>query len=289
MTADVIAQRLAYEATVLTSTAALRRAMRDPEESRIHRLSGMRASGIVKSGMSLLDAIQAIEAWMLVNYRNETIYKNAVANQLFFECHNWSSASHLTELRVAGSIADSVVVNGHATAYEIKSELDNPARLERQLCDYRKVFRFVYVVTYEGFAEAYGEVVNGAPVGLIVLDDKGRLKTRQTAPEYSADLDIATMMKSLRKAEYTSIAEQLSGGPVVSTPVRHFADCLDVVKGLDPIEFAGYFEEALRRRRPREIETVSSDLFRSVRHQILKIDPSSQQAAGVAAWMQRKV
>lgn len=55
----------------------------------------------------------------------------------------------MSEFWVDMSKADSVVLNGTSTVYEIKTEFDNLSRLPQQLTDYSKVFDHINVVTHE--------------------------------------------------------------------------------------------------------------------------------------------
>ena len=58
-----------------------------------------------------------------------------------------NTTTALTEIPIAKSKADFVLINGKAVVYEIKTELDNFDRLENQINDYYKAFDHVAVVT----------------------------------------------------------------------------------------------------------------------------------------------
>lgn len=57
------------------------------------------------------------------------------------------------ELPVGNSRVDLCKINGTSTAYEIKTDLDNYVRLEKQLQDYLMIFEYVYVVCSENRAK----------------------------------------------------------------------------------------------------------------------------------------
>ena len=63
--------------------------------------------------------------------------------------HSVNTTTALTEVAIAKSKADFVLINGKAVVYEIKTELDNLERLCSQIDDYYKAFDHVAVVTYE--------------------------------------------------------------------------------------------------------------------------------------------
>ncbi|MGP1580423.1 MAG: sce7726 family protein [Wolinella sp.] len=52
----------------------------------------------------------------------------------------------LVKTSLGDKVADIVVSNGHAIAYEIKSELDTTIRLHDQLAGFSEVFEYVYLV-----------------------------------------------------------------------------------------------------------------------------------------------
>ena len=83
------------------------------------------------------------------NYRNEYFYKNTLLNKLLLGVHSVNTTTALTEVAIAKSKADFVLINGKAVVYEIKTELDNLERLSSQIDDYYKAFDHVAVVTYE--------------------------------------------------------------------------------------------------------------------------------------------
>jgi hypothetical protein len=54
----------------------------------------------------------------------------------------------LFEMNINNSRIDLGRVNGHSIAYEIKTEFDSTARLEKQVNDYTKAFEKIYIVTH---------------------------------------------------------------------------------------------------------------------------------------------
>ena len=82
-------------------------------------------------------------------YRNEYYYKNTLLNKLIINVHRVKTTTALTEVPIANSKADFVMINGKAVVYEIKTELDTFDRLFSQINDYYKAFDHVCVVTSE--------------------------------------------------------------------------------------------------------------------------------------------
>lgn len=89
-------------------------------------------------------------------YPNEISIKAAFTNQVLLKTRNHIS---VFELSVGGSRADICKINGTSIAYEIKTDLDNLSRLEKQLEDYLQVFEKVYVICSSSKVEKIAEFI----------------------------------------------------------------------------------------------------------------------------------
>lgn len=118
-------------------------------------------------------------------YRHEYVYKNALTQKVLLGTHSLKSATMLTEFRVGECKADVVILNGTSVVYEIKSERDSLARLERQLAAYLQVFDLVNVLVGANHLEATHAAVP-EEVGLLVLSERFQLSTVRDA---SSNLD----------------------------------------------------------------------------------------------------
>lgn len=76
-------------------------------------------------------------------YHNEITIKSNFINNVLLKTKN-----HITifELNAGKSRLDLCKVNGSSIAYEIKTDLDNLNRLNKQLSDYLKLFEKVYII-----------------------------------------------------------------------------------------------------------------------------------------------
>lgn len=288
-TVDSIFRRQVFEANVVTSTATLRRVMASPTTGFTHDLAGMRTAGVVRRGMKFGTVLRSISAWMSEHYRSEPLYKNALVEQLLTDHHELSTSTVLPEFRLGDSIADCVILNGHAHAYEIKTELDRPTKLGKQLADYTRGFDRVSVVTHASLAHQYASLLNGTNVGLVVLEEAGRLSTRRDAVVDRSGLEVSSMVKALRKPEYTAIAEQIAGRRIVVPAVDHFRACLRVSETVGAADYRERFEATLRERRLAVLEKLGQSQFKEVRHQLLAIGPGDRQLANLSEWMNRKL
>lgn len=161
------------------------------------------------------------------NYRNEYFYKNTLLNKLLLGVHSVNTTAALTEIAIAKSKADFVLINGKAVVYEIKTELDNLERLNSQIDDYYKAFDHVAVVTYEKNLQQLQKVIEiiEKPVGIYVLRKNGKLGTIRKPNRYTDDLNKETIFKLLRKSEYEDIIAQQYGYLPEVTQFKYYSAC----------------------------------------------------------------
>lgn len=160
-------------------------------------------------------------------YRNEYFYKNTLLNKLLLGVHSVNTTTALTEMAIAKSKADFILINGKAIVYEIKTELDNLERLSSQIEDYYKAFDHVAVVTYEKNLSQLQKVLESIdkPVGIYILRRNGKLGTILKPQRYTSDLDREVIFKLLRKSEYEEIIAQRYGYLPEVTQFRYYSAC----------------------------------------------------------------
>lgn len=57
-------------------------------------------------------------------HRNEYVYKNVLLNRIVMGRHSTRTSTAFTEVPIGDSIADFLIINGKATVYEIKTDLE---------------------------------------------------------------------------------------------------------------------------------------------------------------------
>ncbi len=145
---------------------------------------------------------KAFDVLKVKHARNEYIYKAALTHKVLLGEHNLRTASMLTEFRAESCKVDYVILNGTATAYEIKSERDSLARLEKQVHSYMNVFARVNVIAGENHIDS---ILNLVPkeVGVMKLTKRFTINTVRAAvnrPERTNPLSILDSMQ-LREAK----------------------------------------------------------------------------------------
>lgn len=161
------------------------------------------------------------------NYRNEYFYKNTLLNKLLLGVHSINTTTALTEVPIAKSKADFVLINGKAVVYEIKTELDNLERLSSQIDDYYKAFDHVAVVTFEKNLLQLQKVLDSIdkPVGIYVLRENGKLGTIHKPQRYIEDLNKEIIFKLLRKNEYENIITHYYGYLPEVSQFKYYTAC----------------------------------------------------------------
>lgn len=158
-------------------------------------------------------------------YRMEYFYKNTLLNKLLLGKHSLKTTTALTELAIGGSKADFVMINGKGIVYEIKTELDTLERLENQLQDYYKVFKYVCVVTCEEYYDKLREKLLNTKVGIYVLTKRNTISVRKEPEEQSSFLDKKVIFKVLRKKEYEKIIFNNIGYLPETSQFKYYNEC----------------------------------------------------------------
>jgi len=183
------------------------------------------------------------------HYRSEYIYRNSVASLLQREGRLARGTAMLSELRVGKAKADLVVIGQTSSVYEIKTELDNLDRLDRQLSEYLRMFDRVNVLTCERLASRVAKAVT-EDVGVTVLTEKGEMLVLRPALSNIHRVDPAVIFDSLRQSEYVGIIGEVFGEVPTVPNTRLFRECKSRFVTLDPQVAHGLMVGAFRQRTP---------------------------------------
>lgn len=138
------------------------------------------------------------------NYRNEYVYKNAIAEKILLGKHNLNTSFMLFEFPVGSCKADAVVLNGTSHVYEIKSEFDNYSRLDSQIAAYMNVFEYITIITSQGL---YDNLFMHLPknIGIMVLAEDGyrfRTSPRREACSNIKNIKSSSIFDCLQRKEF---------------------------------------------------------------------------------------
>lgn len=203
------------------------------------------------------EAISRIYHYMNSSYRNEYFFKNTILNQLLIKKHDLYNTVALTELPIADSKADFIMINGRGIVYEIKTDLDNLNRLENQVSDYYKAFKYVNVVVgYKQF-EKVRDVLSDSKVGIFVMCKSGNLQCRKVAKCYDKELSHETMFRILRKKEFESILLKHYGKLPEVNNFQYYRECLKWASKINIKTFQREMLQCLKQR----MQLVVEDTF----------------------------
>jgi hypothetical protein len=204
---------------------------RSPLASIILRETGFYSE--FKPTIPLRDFFDRVYKIMFRSYRNEYVYKNAIAQKLLMGVHSLNTTSMLTEFRTGLCKADVVLLNGTSTVYEIKSAYDSMERLTRQIAAYRQLFDNIHVITADSQLWKVKETV-GNDIGLMVLTDRGTIHTIQKPISLKEKVQSSVIFDSLRKNEYEWIIRKRFGSVPKVPNTRVYQECRELFCSLSP-------------------------------------------------------
>ena len=197
---------------------------------------------------NIYDVFELFYKVLVSQYRNEYVYKNAIASKIVKGRHRFANTSFYSEFRVRDSIADCVIANGTTTAYEIKTEYDSFQRLDKQLNSYRKAFDKIFVVVPESKLKSSIDNIS-SDVGILILSDKYTLSEFRKPESQIANLSHEIVFDCLHKKEYEEIILREFGGLPVTKPYLVRAECKKLFSSLTKEKAHQEFFNCLKNRR----------------------------------------
>lgn len=202
------ATQISVVARLFTSSVIqeMARKGRSPTFVRLIRQSSLDRS--VKSSARVRDVFEAaFDILKEKSNRNEYVYKAALTQKILLGVHSLQTASMMSEFRVGECKADVAILNGTATVYEIKSERDSLARLERQLRAYRRVFATINVIVGEKHLNEVLESVSD-DTGVLVLHGRYRISEVRSASNRPELTDPIAIFESIRTEEAKRVLDR---------------------------------------------------------------------------------
>ena len=119
------------------------------------------------------------------------------------------------------------------TIFEIKTSLDNFARLKGQLADYFKISTKVCLLTAPNHLRAAVKILQHTLVGIWVLSDHDKIYSVKKAQADYSQLSAEAMFKALRRAERDNLLQQAGVPLPQATPAYYFDACLEKFASID--------------------------------------------------------
>ena len=212
---------------------------------------------------SIVDIYERTYKELSKHYRHEYYYKNTIANKRLLGRHNLNTATMLSEFRVGNNIADCVILNGHSTCYEIKTEFDSLSRLTDQLNSYLRLFDKVNVVSDEKFIEAIANIIP-KEVGIICLKKNNTLSTIREPEVITTPICPTLVMNSLRATEYKELVKILSGEVPNVGNIKMYSACQEIILQATPSILRDEYRKILkvsRKNNKKLIENLPKSLI----------------------------
>ena len=195
----------------------------------------------------LREFFDQVYALLFRTYRNEYIYKNVIAQKILLGVHSLTTTCMLTEFRAGECKADTVLLNGTSTVYEIKSAYDSIERLSRQIAAYRQVFDKINVITSGSQTEKVAGTV-GDDIGLLVLTDRNTIRTVRKPASLKHSVQPEVIFDSLRSSEYEQIIKTHFGAIPTVSNTRMYQACRELFCTLSPEAAHDAMVKVLKRR-----------------------------------------
>lgn len=243
---------------------------------------------ILGAEATLADAFDlAFASLRKMGNRDDYVYRAAITQKIALGRHSLRTATVLNELRAGKSKADVVILNGTATAYEIKSERDSFRRLSSQLADYRSVFASVNVVTSPAQADT---ALNLAPadVGVLVLSARFHLRVIREAIDRPDRTNPLAILDTLRANEAIEVLNGIGVEFHQGPNTQRWSALRAIYSALDPAIVHAEAVRVLKTTRSRvELAAVLQKLPTPLRAAVLAVDmsPESRKQLSVAAWL----
>ncbi|BCW56797.1 hypothetical protein StoSoilB20_01440 [Arthrobacter sp. StoSoilB20] len=239
----------------------------------------------MRSRETIADALTRLHMTLQKNYRNETVYKNAIARKLLMGRHSPRTTTLLQEIRVNNSIVDMVLLNGVCEAFEIKTEFDSPGKLEKQLDDYYRAFTRVTVVCDELKEAQYLSHLADSPAGLMVYTRKGTLRSVRSPRIHADQLSVETMMSVLRQPEYMEIVHDVLGPQPDQPNTLRYRHYLNLAETIPPARYSELMAQRLKARRPREAGALENPKIEPIMSSLLRVNPTQSQYRKIVDWL----
>ncbi len=212
-------------------------------------------------------------------YRHEYVYKAAIAHKVLLGAHSLETASMLTEFRVDGCKADTIILNGTSTVYEVKSERDKLDRLQNQIAAYRKAFAKVNVITGGNHLK---EVLDSVPedVGVLLLTDRYQIKTVREAADAPERVVPVVVFDALQLRESSQLLELLGMKAPKVPNTQMYREMRKLFAGLDAAQVHSAMVKVLKKTRSlQQIRSLVESLPTSLQAAILSAPPRKRDHA----------
>ncbi len=206
------------------------------------------------------DIIKNIYLQLEKNYKSEYVYKNTLLIKNLLNKYSLKNTVLLNEFRIDNSIADFVLLNGEVKLFEIKTDLDNFDKLEKQISDYKKFANKIYIVVSSKNLNKTLSIFNNTNIGIIEFTNRNSIKVFKEAEDDKNYLCLETIFKTLRKKEYEEIIKEFFGYVPNVPNTLIYKECLKLAREIEIEIFHNLAFNKLKGRNIKEPKILTSDI-----------------------------
>lgn len=201
----------------------------------------------ISTNTSLSELYESAFRYCFRHQRVEYFYKNAVIEKLVLGRRSLNTVAGYVEVRIADAKLDVLLSSKQLTAYEIKTDFDELARLPTQLRAYQRACREVSVVTGDRYASVVERIIP-PEVGLLVLTDRYQLRVLRPATVCDGGLSPQDMLALLRRKELLSLLREMGVDADVIPNTRTYQEAVAASKTMCPVAINSYVATTLLER-----------------------------------------
>lgn len=198
---------------------------------------------------------QAYQRLLRPNRRSAYAYKNLLFKKRLRRSF-YSSMAIMDEFRIGAAVADIVTVDTRIRVFEIKSDRDSFARIQKQIPEYQKFGAEVFVVL-PATQESLAHSALPPECGIITLSDRNTFRNVRQPSQYIDSINIETICSSLRIDELLSVARQHNVDNIPDSNMHIRSYITDSLSPISTIDVRHTAISALRKRRFSTEETYS--------------------------------
>jgi hypothetical protein len=206
------------------------------------------------------DIIKNIYLQLEKNYKSEYVYKNTLLIKNLLNKYSLKNTVLLNEFRIDNSIADFVLLNGEVKLFEIKTDLDNFDKLEKQVSDYKKFANKIYIVVSSKNLNKTLSIFNNTNIGIIEFTNRNSIKVFKEAGDDKSYLCLETIFKTLRKKEYEEVIKDFFGYVPNVPNTLIYKECLKLAREIEIETFHNLAFNKLKERNIKEPKILTSDI-----------------------------
>ncbi|WP_153066322.1 sce7726 family protein [Xanthomonas arboricola] len=210
-------------------------------------LSSLGNAGQLKEGVPLSSLYNSAFKHCFRHQRVEYFYKNALVEKLVIGRRSLKTTTAYVEVRIAEAKLDVLLAGKYLSAYEIKTDFDELARLPAQIKAYQRACREVTVLTGERFASAV-EASIPPEVGLSVLTNRYQLRVLRSATPWDRGLVNSDMLSLLRRHELLRLLKDVGKDASGIPNTRIFQCAVQAATDLSPVAINAFVASRLLER-----------------------------------------